>query len=94
MVPLRKAEAIAGRTIPHRWKERWHALRRAAGWNDKHAWQPDACRHSFATYHAVHFRNFAELQIEMGHRDSTLLRTRYVYARSNAQGDAAQFFRE
>ncbi|MCQ2366895.1 MAG: tyrosine-type recombinase/integrase [Akkermansia sp.] len=94
VVPLRKADAITVHTIPHRWKERWHALRRAAGWNHEHAWQPDACRHSFATYHAAHFRNFAELQMEMGHRDSTLLRTRYVYACGNAQGNAAHFFRE
>ena len=94
VVPLRKAGAITVRTIPRRWKERWHALRCAAGWNDKHAWQADACRHSFATYHAAHFRNFAELQMEMGHRDSTLLRTRYIYACGNAQGNAAQFFRE
>ena len=94
VVPLRKAGAITVRTIPRRWKERWHALRRAAGWNDKHAWQADACRHSFATYHAAHFRNFAALQMEMGHRDSTLLRTRYVYACGNAQGIAAHFFRE
>ena len=94
VVPLRKAGNITVRTIPRRWKERWHALRRAAGWNDKHVWQADACRHSFATYHAAHFRNFAELQMEMGHRDSTLLRTRYVYACGNALGNAAQFFRE
>ena len=94
VVPLRKAGNITVHTIPHRWKERWHALRRAAGWNHEHAWQADACRHSFATYHAAQFRDFAELQMEMGHRDSTLLRTRYVYACGNAQGNAAQFFRE
>ena len=94
VVPLRKADAITVRTIPNRWKERWHALRRKAGWNQSHPWQPDACRHTFATYHAAQFRNFAEMQMEMGHRDSTLLRTRYVYARGNAQGNAAHFFRE
>ena len=94
MVPLRKADTITVRTIPHCWKERWHALRHTAGWHREHVWQPDACRHTFATYHAAHFRNFVELQMEMGHRDSTLLRTRYIYACGNAQGNAAQFFRE
>ena len=88
VVPLRKADTITVRTIPHCWKERWHALRHAAGWHREHVWQPDACRHTFATYHAAHFRNFAELQMEMGHRDSTLLRTRYVYACGNAQDNA------
>ena len=92
VVPLRKAEAISVRTIPHRWKERWHALRRKAGWNQSHPWQPDICRHTFATYHAAHFRNFAALQMEMGHRDSSLLRTRYVYAGKTSEASAFRYF--
>ena len=81
-VPLRKADAVTVRTIPRRWVQRWRALRKAAGWckGTAHPWQPDVCRHTFATYHAAHFRNFPALQLEMGHRDSGLLRTRYVYA--------------
>ena len=31
-----------------------------------------------ASYHLSHFRSYAELQMEIGHRDATLLRTRYV----------------
>ena len=93
VVPLRMARDIAVRTIPHRWKERWHALRCAAGWNQGHIWQPDACRHTFATYHAAHFRNFPALQLEMGHRDASLLRTRYVYAGTATERLAARFFR-
>ena len=93
VVPLRMADAITVRTIPHRWKERWHALRRKAGWNQSHPWQPDICRHTFATYHAAHFRNFAALQLEMGHRDSTLLRTRYVYAGKTCEVSALRYFR-
>ena len=93
VVPLRMADAITVRTIPHRWKERWHALRRKAGWNQSHPWQPDICRHTFATYHAAHFRNFAALQLEMGHRDSSLLRTRYVYAGNGTEATALRYFR-
>ena len=92
VVPLRKADAISVRTIPQRWKERWRALRCAAGWNKGLIWQPDACRHTFATYHAARFRNFPALQMEMGHRDSNLLRTRYVYASNNAEAVAKQYF--
>ena len=92
VVPLRKAGNITVRTIPSRWIERWRALRKAAGWGRAHAWQPDACRHTFATYHAAHFRNFPALQLEMGHRDSSLLRTRYVYAACGADGNAESFF--
>lgn len=63
------------RYIPRDWKRRWKALRRAAGFRH---WIPDACRHTFATYHAAMFRNLPELQMEMGHRDSSLLRFRYM----------------
>ena len=37
-----------------------------------------------------HFRSFAELQLEIGHRDATLLRTRYVDQRGVQA--AAQFW--
>ena len=92
VVPLRKAELITVRTIPHRWKERWHALRRAAGWNQDSPWQLDACRHTFATYHAAYYRNFPALQMEMGHRDVSLLKTRYVYASCDDAPNARDFF--
>ena len=92
VVPLRKASGISVRTIPHRWKERWHALRHAAGWNKGKSWQPDVCRHTFATYHAAHFRNFPALQLEMGHRDSCLLRTRYVYAGKSSAAAAESYW--
>ncbi|MCQ2366521.1 MAG: site-specific integrase [Akkermansia sp.] len=93
VVPLRKADAITVRTIPRRWVQRWHALRSKAGWNQSHPWQPDICRHTFATYHAARFRNFAALQLEMGHRDSSLLRTRYVYAGNDTEAFAQRYFR-
>ncbi len=61
--------------IPRNWQQRWRELRRAAGFTH---WQADACRHTFASYHATYFRNLPALQLEMGHRDASLLRTRYV----------------
>lgn len=77
MVPLRHTEQLqAGEfTIPRDWQRKWRALRRAAGFRD---WVPDVCRHTFATYHAAYFRNLPALQLEMGHRDVNLLRTRYT----------------
>ena len=92
VVPLRKADSVTVRTIPRRWKERWHALRRKAGWVQSRRWQPDVCRHTFATYHAARFRNFPALQMEMGHRDSSLLRTRYVYAGKINEAAALRYF--
>ena len=49
------------------------------------------CRHSFATYHAVLFRNLPELQLEMGHRDTSLLRSRYMVPAHRR--DAVAFWR-
>lgn len=76
-VPLRGMRGIRKRDryIPRNWNRKWQALRRAAGFRN---WVPDVCRHSFATYHAAMFRNLPELQLEMGHRDISLLRTRYM----------------
>lgn len=97
-----------GRVIPLRgirdegirkWKEQtslkhapklWRSFRRRAGF--KH-WVPDVLRHTFATYHAVHFRNLPELQLEMGHRDASLLRTRYVNAAYVNRKEARAFWR-
>lgn len=62
-------------TIPRNWGRRWLQLRRAAGFT---RWVPDVCRHTFASYHAAFFRNLPGLQLEMGHRDCSLLRSRYV----------------
>lgn len=64
------------RVIPKGWLRKWRALRCAAGYCG--AWVPDVCRHTFASYHAAYFRNLPELQLEMGHRDTSLLRSRYM----------------
>lgn len=64
---------------PANWQTHWRQLRRAAGWDSaSHRWPQDALRHTFASYHLSYFRSYAELQIEIGHRDANLLRTRYL----------------
>ena len=96
VVPLRCGNIDALRhDIPRCWVHRWRALRKAAGWSKEtaHPWRQDVCRHTFATYHAARFRNFAALQMEMGHRDSALLRTRYVYAGKTSEASALRYFR-
>lgn len=70
---LRKNE----RTIPRNWQRKWRALRKAAGFR-RGSWVPDVCRHTFATYHAAAHKDLPQLQMIMGHRDVSLLRTRYV----------------
>lgn len=90
MVPLRAAGGIPPGEcrIPGNWKRRWRELRQAAGFFH---WRADTLRHTFASYHAAHFRNLAELQMEMGHRDMQLLRYRYM--RPIPQRLAAAFWR-
>lgn len=91
VVPLRALPGLRARDcrVPRNWQNRWLALRRAAGFTH---WVPDVCRHTFASYHAAHFRNLTELQLEMGHRDLNLLRTRYMAP--IAQNAARSFWRE
>lgn len=90
VVPLRLLPGMrqADCRVPSSWKNRWLALRRSAGFSH---WVPDVCRHTFATYHAAHFRNLPELQLEMGHRDVSLLRSRYMAPTLRKQ--AAEFWR-
>ena len=72
-------QADGEKICPPGWLHHWQKLRGTAGWNSPaHPWPQDALRHTYASYHLSHFRSYAELQMEIGHRDATLLRTRYV----------------
>ncbi len=79
VVPLRRRDLLRGvrLRIPRNWEERWQRLRRAAGFAPGQ-WVPDVCRHTFASYHAAYFRDLGALQLEMGHRSTDLLRSRYL----------------
>lgn len=75
----RHRQAKAQSICPSNWQKHWRKLRQQAGWNTHdHRWSEDALRHTFASYHLCRFRSYAELQLELGHRDTSLLRTRYV----------------
>lgn len=87
VIPLRKVRKFLRShpqqcCIPRNWQNRWHALRRAARFTE---WRADVCRHTFATYHARYFKNMPALQAEMGHRDLSLLRSRYIMAGCGAE---------
>lgn len=73
---------------PPNWLQHWQKLRCAAGWNSTtRRWPQDTLRHTFASYHLSHFRSYAELQCEIGHRDASLLQTRYVDQRAVQAAD-------
>ena len=64
---------------PKGWTIKWRKIRKKAGWGGrKKSWVPDCLRHTYASYHAKHFKDYNLLQMEMGHRSSSLLRTRYL----------------
>lgn len=92
IIPLRKAACVRREcryTIPADWGRRWQRLRRSAQFTN---WQADICRHTFASYHAQRFRNLTQLQMEMGHSGTELLRTRYVMARLG--NEAREFWKQ
>ncbi len=87
---LKKHRREQGEFIcPPQWPKAWRQLRRQAGFSD---WTPDVLRHTFASYHAKTYRNLSELQLYMGHRDSELLRSRYVNLRGISKRDADRFW--
>ena len=71
-------------TPSHHTPPRQQDGRRAAGFRH---WVPDVCRHTFATYHAAMFRNLPELQLEMDHLDTSLLRSRYMVPASRKDAE-------
>lgn len=78
------------RLCPKRWARHWAELHIRAGWSAEKPWQPDILRHTFASYHLLYHRDYSALQWAMGHRDASLLRTRYVDMQDVA--DAARFW--
>lgn len=78
LMRLLQACKQGGRICPPQWLIHWRELRKYAGFAH---WQPDVLRHTFASYHLRHFKDYTALQYETGHRDSSLLRTRYVNMR-------------
>ena len=59
-------------------KWRLRCIRRRAGYGDDNPWQDDVLRHSYATYYLKSGGDLNRLQLNMGHRDTHLLYTRYT----------------
>ena len=74
---------------PRNWIRLWQRIRDTATLKP---WQRDALRHTFASMHLKHYHNLVMLQEEMGHRDSNLLRTRYLNLRDVRSFAAREFF--
>lgn len=72
------------------WQRKWKSIRDNAGFKGK--WIQDILRHTYASYHAKYYRDLPRLQLNMGHRDQNLLRSRYVNMSNITSQAAKEFF--
>ena len=86
--PLKKKSEA--KICPKNWLRKWKSLREDAGF--KHIWVNDVLRHTYASYFAKRFKDLPRLQLNMGHRDLSLLRSRYVNMVGIKKSDAKAFF--
>ena len=75
---------------PPNWRRKWKNIREISGF--KGVWVQDVLRHTYASYHAKRFRDLPRLQVNMGHRDLSLLRSRYINMRGISNVEAESFF--
>ncbi len=87
-----KGEKSNSPICPPNWNQHWKKIRDDSGF--KGLWIQDVLRHTYASFHAKYFRNLQQLQINMGHRDTSLLQARYVNMRGISSSDAKAFFQK
>ena len=75
---------------PTDWQRRWRKIRDNSGFRGR--WVQDVLRHTYASFHAKNYADLPRLQLNMGHRDLSLLRSRYVNMRGISNTDARNFF--
>lgn len=75
--------------LPTSWQSKWKSLRQDAGFA---TWTQDVLRHTYASYHAKHFQDLPRLQLNMGHTNLDLLRTRYINLHNVTKDDAKLYF--
>ena len=76
---------------PLDWDRKWKGIRDDSGF--KGHWIQDVLRHTYASYYAKYYRNLSSLQLNMGHRDQSLLRSRYINMSGISTSNAKRFFR-
>ena len=75
---------------PTDWQRRWRKIRDNSGFRGR--WVQDVLRHTYASFHAKNYADLPRLQLNMGHYDVSLLRSRYVNMRGISNIDARNFF--
>ncbi len=85
-----RVEPIERKVCPPNWRRRWRRIRDTSGFRGR--WIQDVLRHTYASFHAKRFSDLPRLQVNMGHRDQSLLRSRYVNMRGVSRPEARGFF--
>ncbi len=75
---------------PTDWQRRWRKIRDNSGFRGR--WVQDVLRHTYASFHAKNYADLPRLQLNMGHRDQSLLRSRYINMHGISRSDAKCFF--
>lgn len=75
---------------PTDWQRRWRKIRDNSGFRGR--WVQDVLRHTYASFHAKNYADLPRLQLNMGHRDLSLLRSRYVNMHGISRTEAKSFF--
>lgn len=75
---------------PTDWQCRWRKIRDNSGFRGR--WIQDILRHTYASFHAKNYADLPRLQLNMGHRDLSLLRSRYINMRGISRVEAKSFF--
>ncbi len=75
---------------PPNWQRRWRKIRDNSGFRGR--WVQDVLRHTYASFHAKNYADLPRLQLNMGHRDLSLLRSRYVNMHGISRAEAKSFF--
>ena len=75
---------------PTDWQRRWRKIRDNSGFRGR--WVQDVLRHTYASFHAKNYADLPRLQLNMGHRDQSLLRSRYINMHGISRIEAKSFF--
>ena len=83
-------ELKEGKICPSDWQRRWRKIRDNSGFRGR--WVQDVLRHTYASFHAKRYADLPRLQLNMGHRDLSLLRSRYINMHGISRAEAKSFF--
>ena len=87
---LSNSNKTGSRICPKNWKVKWRRIRHNAGF--KNRWVQDVLRHTYASFYAKYYHDLSRPQLNMGHHNQYLLRSRYINMSGIKSLSARNFF--